>query len=176
MVGVDTESEMIRYRPNVLRIIQIATFDAVLIYRMDRVSQELVHLLTSDDVIKYTIGNDQTGLGKRFNVAVNAFVDIQPPAQRLMGLTHLPSTQAMSDQYAAHLNYRKEKHLQMSQWGQWPLRTAQVEYAAKDALVALAIGCKLDQMIDLTGRTAPTSLEELNRMTLNVRIIDTNKK
>jgi len=150
-VGLDTESRPSRgpWEKNKLALVQIATRSAVLLFRVlelahDELPRLLHYLLRSPVITKYSVGPENE-LAKRFDdCALLKHVDVQQEAKRRnLGWSQLPGLEMIATRYVPALSFVKNKDLQCSDWGVWPLSQEQCAYAANDALAALAIARKL---------------------------------
>lgn len=146
-VGLDTES-MVSRGPgfhNELALLQLATADAVLLFRIFRretLPPRLVHLLGLASVKKYSVG-PESELGAKFRVAVSPLVDVQRLSMSARGLRQLPGLQDMANAHLPELAFVKDTDMQLSDWETWPLSTRQMRYAAADATMALKLGLRL---------------------------------
>ena len=147
-IGLDTESAMDYRSPNELAIVQMATVTAVLVYRIYATDPELPDAMFSalDDgsITKYSVGRELELMALLELGEAEDFVNLQSKdwGGRLSNRL-LKGTQQLADEYAPALKFVKNKALQTSDWGQWPLTPMQQEYAANDAIIALAIGTKI---------------------------------
>jgi len=142
-VGLDTESSLF----GELAVVQIATANSALVFRVlglksDELPEKLVRLLGSFAVCKFSVG-DEANLAKQYAASQCVLVhhvDVQRKDMQRTGQKIKPGTQVLADKYVPELGFIKNKALQVSDWKRWPLSVEQEEYAANDAIIALAIG------------------------------------
>jgi ribonuclease D len=178
-VGFDTESKPLYgsiegNNSHILAIIQISTPTNVLIYRVFNMLPEkwplsLVQILENQCINKYCIDSRQdemllTNLG--FNV--KGFVDIQPAATTL--ITTSESTILNRGRIGMKelafkllgLKLDKTKNIQAGDWSRYPLSIKQIEYAATDAIVCLALAEYLQFTPKKLVRTVPRYITQFN--------------
>ena len=144
-VGFDTESKPIISNSNtadshLLSIIQISTSTHVMICRVFNKpisvwSQELLRLLADEKINKYCIDSRQdetllTAIGAN----IKGLVDLQPliNLERRVGMKECALTQL-------GIKLEKSKNIQAGDWSRYPLSIKQIEYAASDAVICLAL-------------------------------------
>jgi hypothetical protein len=173
-VGFDTESKPIfnADKSHQLAIIQIATPKSVLIYRVYDIPRDnwpisLLNFLEDSNVNKYCVDSRQDNeLLNELGINVRGLVDIQPivnPHHRI-GMKKLASS-------LLNLNLNKSKNIQAGDWSRYPLSIKQIEYAASDAIVCLALA----EHLSLTPRKDIISNNPLLDITL-VRTMPSNTK
>ena len=141
---------------HLLAIIQIATPTNVLIYRVfnvpvDKWPRSLINFLEDGMINKYCVDSRQdeqllTDLG----VNVKGLIDLQIKAntEKRMGMKQLAST-------LLGLKLDKSKNIQAGDWSKYPLTVKQIEYAATDAVVCLALAEQLQLTPKKLIRTTP---------------------
>ena len=154
--GVPRHLDYAAPQSHLLAIIQIATPTNVLIYRVfnvpvDKWPRSLINFLQDAQINKYCVDSRQdeqllTDLG----VNVQGLIDLQIKAntEKRMGMKQLAST-------LLGLKLDKSKNIQAGDWSKYPLTVKQIEYAATDAVVCLALAEQLQLTPKKLIRTTP---------------------
>jgi ribonuclease D len=143
-VGFDTESKP-TYKHDIdkshlLSIIQICTPTDILIcgvfnISVDKWHNRLINFLTDANISKYCVDSRQDEkLLNDLGIDVKGLVDIQLKysSYERIGMKQLASN-------LLGLNISKTKNIQAGDWSRYPLSIKQIEYAASDAIVSLAL-------------------------------------
>lgn len=156
-VGFDTESKPLYNsdESHILAIIQIGTPTSILICRVfdlpvNKWPISLVNFLEDINISKYCVDTRQdekllTDLG----INVKSLVELQTKERK--GMKKLANT-------ILGLNLDKSKSIQAGDWSKCPLTIKQIEYAATDALVCLALAEKLQLAPKKLVQTIPINI------------------
>lgn len=152
VVGLDTEFHEKSSTVVEMELIQIATDRAVMLFDLREVTNgsdlpsELRKLLQSRDIVKYVVGDrDNIHLTSVYDTPITGQVDVQKKVQNKLKLQLKPGLEKLVHGVLPDIPYVKNKLLQSSRI-MWPLSDAMRDYAASDAVLALLVGKKLENM------------------------------
>ena len=140
IIGFDTETRpsFRRGKVNSVALLQLATRNAVYLYRLNKMglSEELVHILTTPEKIKVGVAlhDDIRALQKLNNFTPEQFIELSALARGL-GIV----TCGLRNLAAIFLKVRISKTAKLSNWEQKELSKSQKSYAATDAWISREI-------------------------------------
>jgi len=139
-LGFDTETRpsFKKGEGNRISLVQISTGDEAYLFRLNKtgIPASLIRLLENKSILKIGVGirDDLRGLNKLVKFKPGGFVELQDMV-KAFGIDVF----SLKGLAALVLNVRVSKRQRLSNWEADELTTAQIDYAATDAWVALRI-------------------------------------
>lgn len=139
-LGFDTETRpsFKKGEGNRISLVQISTSDEAYLFRLNKtgIPASLIRLFENKSILKIGVGirDDLRGLNKLVKFKPGGFVELQDMV-KAFGIDVF----SLKGLAALVLNVRVSKRQRLSNWEADELTTAQIDYAATDAWVALRI-------------------------------------
>jgi ribonuclease D len=163
-IAVDTESNSLHHYPEQLCLIQVATLHKI--YIIDMISLREIgsfeKVLRDDSITKVIHGADYDVrcLDRHYGCHIQSLYDTSIAA-RFAGITNFGLADLIKDLLGETI--LKSERLQHADWGQRPLSSEAMEYAAADVHHLFALWDILEQRLRDLGRTAWVA-EECSRL------------
>ena len=154
VIAIDTESNSFHRYPEQLCLIQVANKQKI--YIIDTISLKEVGLfkkLLEDDSVKKVLHSadyDIRSLDRHYGFRIRNLYDASIAA-RFVGIIQFGLSYIIKDLLG--ITIHKSKRLQKADWGQRPLSSEAIEYAAGDVRYLLALRNILDKRLQTLGRT-----------------------
>ena len=155
VIALDTESNSRYHYPEQLCLIQIASLDKI--YIIDTISASdlspIRDILADASVRKviHSADYDIRCLDRHSGLRIRNLSD-PSIAARFTGITQYGLASLIKDLLGIIID--KSKHIQKSDWGQRPLSTEAILYAANDVRYLITLQQELDQKLRILGREA----------------------